>query len=52
MKPTLIIEMNQLVVGLIWLGCLILGAAIGSVAVDVITYFKERRKTNVSKTND
>jgi hypothetical protein len=49
MNPTFLIEMNQLVVGLIWLGLFIFGAACGSAVYDLIIYFKERKKTNASK---
>lgn len=46
MEPTQTIEMNQLVVGLIWLGLLIFGAGVGSLAHDLITHFKQRRAEN------
>jgi hypothetical protein len=46
MKPNYLIEVNQLVIGIGWLVLLIVGAAVGVVAQEVIAYFKERRKAN------
>jgi hypothetical protein len=52
MNPTTLTEVSQLYVAIIWLILLIVGAGFGSVAVDIIWYFKERRKLNANKGNE
>ena len=37
-------EMSQMTSVLIWLGCLIVGAAVGSLLIDLKEYFKGKEK--------
>lgn len=39
-------EVSQMTVALIWLGFLIVGAAVGSLLIDFKSLWKERRKKN------
>ena len=51
MNPTPLTEISQLYVAIIWIVLLIVGAGVGSIAVDIIWYFKVRRKSNGKKNN-
>ncbi len=41
-----ITEVSQFIIALIWLSCIIVGAAVGSLIVDLKSILKERRKKN------
>jgi len=49
MEPDLLVKLDQLHVVFIWISLFIIGTFVGSICREIISYIKERRKKNDSK---